>query len=95
MNKEKLDALVREFEKTSVPAGDHDRPGQLAKAKLDVEIAMGLSDDILALRDVTTTLIESSRRLEGLTRWLVILTIVLIILTGTLAYDVVRHLIGN
>lgn len=41
------------------------------------------------------TLVESSHRLERLTGWLIGLTIVLTILTGTLTYDVVRHLIGN
>ncbi len=41
------------------------------------------------------TLIESSHRLEGLTRWLVGLTIVLAVLTAVLAYDVARRLIGN
>ncbi len=40
-------------------------------------------------------LIESSHRLEGLTRWLVWLTIVLAALTGVLAYDLARRLIGN
>jgi hypothetical protein len=40
-------------------------------------------------------LVESSHRLEGLTTRLVWLTVVLAILTGVLAYDVVRHFIGN
>ncbi len=40
-------------------------------------------------------LVESSHRLEGLTRWLVWVTVVLGVLTAVLAYDVVRHFIGN
>lgn len=58
-------------------------------------------------RDVAQTLlmrflVESSERLEAiskalvrLTVWLVILTGVLGVLTGVLAYDVVRRLTGN
>ncbi len=40
-------------------------------------------------------LVESSHRLEGLTKVLVWLTVVLAVLTSVLAYDVIRHLIGN
>ncbi len=40
-------------------------------------------------------IIESSYRLEGLTKALIVFTIVLAALTAVLAYDVVRHLIGN
>ena len=40
-------------------------------------------------------LVESSHRLEGLTTRLVWLTVVLAILTAVLAYDVIRHLMGN
>ncbi len=40
-------------------------------------------------------LIESSHRLERLTNRLVWLTVVLAVLTTVLAYDVIRHLLGN
>ncbi len=40
-------------------------------------------------------LVESSHRLEGLTKVLVWLTVVLAVLTSVLAYEVIRHLIGN
>lgn len=39
-------------------------------------------------------LVESSHRVEGLTRWLVWLTVVLGVLTAVLVYDVARRLIG-
>ncbi len=40
-------------------------------------------------------LVDATLRLEGLTKWLIALTAVLAVLTGVLAYDVARRLIGN
>ncbi len=82
--REQLDTLVKAWTRGSPPA---DAPW----------LSQGVSQALLM-----RILIESSHRLEGLTRWLVrltvglvVLTVALAALTGVLAYDVVRHLIGN
>ena len=54
----------------------------------------GLSDsEVQAL--LMRILITSSLRLEGLTKWLCGLTVVLAVLTAALVYDVAQRLIGN
>ncbi len=79
------DAILREYA-TAIDVGT--KAAWLVRAKLDVEIAKDLLANILSLRNATATVIESSHRLEGLTRWLIRLTAVLV-------YDVARRLIGN
>ena len=86
------DALQREYAQATDTGTKAER---LVRAKIYVEIAKDLAANLYSLRSATGTLIESSHRLEGLTRWLVGLTVVLAALTGVLVYDVVRHLIGN
>ena len=76
------------------PTGEN--PSALIRARLDVGIAKDLLASLYSLKRATKTLVGSSRRLEGLTRWLVGLTVVLAVFTSALVYDVVRRiLLGN
>jgi hypothetical protein len=53
------------------------------------------ADRDLAQAGLLRLLVEATVRLEGLTWALVVLTCVLVVLTGVLAYDVVRSLFNH
>jgi hypothetical protein len=63
------DALLREYAQ-AIDTGT--KAATLVRAKLDIEIAKDQLTNLYSLRNATASLIDSSHRLEGLTRWLAV-----------------------